>query len=483
MPTLPPTSTRNLLLRFRRYYMLALVLLFAGALANRWSGIGLYPQPHRTDDEYDYLWGGMSILNGDPPVGWSFLKGLPQENLLGHYWMGKVRYPMYQYYFDHPPLFQVATAVTAKLAGVNARAVSLEDPDGSMTLWFVKLKKLRVLPLLLFAISFVLLWKWLRATVGPVAALIALSILSFIDNFVAHHRLVVADNMVVPCMLGIFVMLTRWKRGRSRTRVAALTVVGLAAAAVLTKLVALMLVPGVVAWACACCRGKRALQPIAWVTVGAGLGLAGYVGFACMHSPEAFIATMRSHSGRFQDFYGIARMIGAQVLVITREDTGWIIGGWILFFAYALRQNLAGNALFAAGMGLMFGYVFFAPADWYGWHVVPFYPFLAAGWGIGIRGALRRPGGPQAILLLYLLVTEVFSSQMLPARYLSAARYAYIGVGGLLFFPWGFRCDAPRRLVLRALVIFLLAAGLTLQLYKTRWVQWQIENGTEQLSR
>jgi len=429
----------------------------------RFSALGSYPKPHATNDEYSNLWAGSSILNGSQPVAWSLLKGLPKANLLGHYQFDEDVYPLYQPYFDHPPVFQITTGLVGRLLGSESYKAKLRNPTNSVVLWDIPLWKLRLLPLSLYAISFWLLWNWVRLASGPFAALLSAALYGFVYSIVIHQRLVVSDNLVVPLLLGSMVILEKARKNRAQEKRTVTYVACAIILAVLTKLLALAIVPCIALWSYRLGDSKRAFR-ITVVAIGASIiAILLFAFYGWVLDWDGFVATMQSQSKRFAGFIALRHLFSHHPNVHSDGFSAWIFGGWILVFALVARSRSASSIQYAC-LGYLAGYIFLAPDGLYGWYHLTFFPFLCASWGTAIRGAIRAPMSPLGIILLMLLVPAAFQEfSWLSDDFRSAFRYAYAIIIAIIVTPFP-RFGLQKLTVLRYITAIALGLGLSAQI-------------------
>src|SRR5690606_38158147 len=123
-------------------------------------------------------------------------------------------------------------------------------------------------------------------------------------------------------------------------------------------------------------RGRAALRPCAWATAGAAIGIAILLIFAAVFGFSDFLITMRAQAVRFYDLGGVLDAIRHQPLVHESLASPWLTGAWLLAALSLTITRGAHRAIYTALIGYAFAYVFFAPVDLYGWHLLPFMPFL-----------------------------------------------------------------------------------------------------------
>lgn len=460
----PPTAAGPLpayAVRFRRSHRWFIWTVFLLSLVHRIVGLGIVPAPGETNDEISHVWAGITLLAGEAPKSWTQLN-VPPGYVVGHLDGSYHGYSVVQPSFDHPPLFHLLSGTAAKLAGAESYAARLDSPDSTTTLWRVDIARLRWLSILLYAVTFWIMWRWLRLALGPAGACVAMVLFAFLQNAVIHHRLALSDNLVTPLFLGIMLCLERWRRGIIMPRKAMLNMSACLALAVATKLIALAIIPAIVAWSASVKRGRAALQPILWSAAGAAIGIAIILAYAAAYGFDAFLQTMHAQSGRFYDIGAIFDLVRHQPLVHTGAISEWIVSAWLLVIFGLATARSGRRGIFAALLGYLVGYTFFVPVDYYGWYLVPMLPFLCAAWGHALRSAWRCPQ----------VLTSAFATLLLAAAALnpilantpdlrSLIRYAYVVLAVLMLFPWGFSFDPRRRQVIRAAIIALLLIGLS----------------------
>ncbi len=459
--------------RFRRWHLWIVLAIFILSVIHRIAGLGAIPAPGETSDEISHVWAGLSLLSGDPPRSWTQLD-LPPDYLLGHLDPAHQGFSIVRPAFDHPPLFHLLVGTAAHLSGATPFSITLTNPANTITLWDVSLWRLRWLSLVLYMLSFWLMWKWLRLAIGPAAACVAIILFAFLENFTIHHRLVISDNLVTPLLLFVMLSLERWRRGWLSPRKAGLYVAVAIALAVTAKLIALAVVAAVFAWSAASFRGARALRPCRWAITGTAGGIIAIVSYAAIYGFDAFIQTMRAQSGRFYDLGGLFDLVRHQPLVHTDATSEWIVGAWLLVALGAATARGSRRGVFAALIGYVAAYIFFVPVDYYGWYLMPMAPFLCAAWGFALRGAWRRPSAVSSTFVILLLIAAALNPLFANSPELrTAGRYAYLAVAVLMLFPWGFKFDDLRKAAIRILILALVLIGLSQEI--TRLIALQLQ--------
>ncbi|MGI8906401.1 MAG: ArnT family glycosyltransferase [Candidatus Sumerlaeaceae bacterium] len=399
-PQREPAAPHALLQR-RNVRLLLPILIFIAGLTIRLYGLGVYPQRHACDDEFHYLWAGTSLLESGVPTSWSRLAGA-QSAWIGRLdWEG-MHYQLVRPALDHPPLFSALTGIAGKLAGATPIVLRTVE-GGSIKLWDAELGRIRLLSILLFCFTFWLLFDILRMSFGFAAANIGILCYGFIAHIVAHNRLLVADNLIVPLMLcGLWTTQRYLNRTMSERRFAVIVIAALTAA-MLCKLVAACC--AVALFALLLFAGKR--REVFYPVAGVLLGIACNLVYAVVQGWGTFREVIQTHAQRYSGFDSLERLIRTQPLVGADDFNSLILLGWIAIFALALRRRP--QPIIAGFIAYLFGFVFFTPSNAiYGWYALPLYPFLCLGIAFAVTETWKRPCGIAAIAVLLLLLSRGF---------------------------------------------------------------------------
>jgi hypothetical protein len=126
----------------------------------------------------------------------------------------------------------------------------------------------------------------------------------------------------------------------------------------------------------------------------------------------------------------------------------------------SLHSNAGIRGAFAAGIAMLAGFAFFAPAQCLGWYGCMFFPFVAMGWAVGMRRLWRKPYTLQSRLTLVLLACAALISAItvLPDQR-GALRLTYAGVTALSIVP-PLRSNCRHLFAFRLAILALLLFGL-----------------------
>lgn len=382
------------------------LLFLALGLALRWVDLGKFPRKFQTLDEYHYLWVGMSLLHDGEARAWSNLeayRSLPKTK------RGIVRFSdadmtIVAPALDHPPLFSVCAGAAGLLTG--GRLVEERRPDGAaVAVWQIDLARARHLSLLLFVFTFGFLFGIARGACGFATGWLACLIYAVTTHIAFHNRLLVTENMTTPLFLWNLWILQRYVAGKSSRTVFGTVSVASTAGALLCKLAAVSQAAAIVYLLFLYGRRRDVVFPVLGVVLGMGL----FCLYGWWQDWEIFLTILRNQAGRFFGFNVIQSFILLPAIVHNLDMHPLMTAGWICVF-YQMLASRRGGIFSAAGVYLL-AFAFFAsvPAI-YGWHVIPFYPFLCLALAATIREAWGSTGAARFAVLLLFLWGVVFHS-------------------------------------------------------------------------
>ena len=443
-----PDDDRRRLTGRRLVLFLALLVL---ALFLRRHDLAEYPAQYQTFDEYHYLCVGLSLLHEGRPTAWSPLSSYLSCGVTPRkvHILGGARVSMVCPALDHPPLFSLVAGAFAQLTG--ARRVFVPQPEGGLfPLWDVDLGRARHLSLLLFAFSLFFLFEIARRAFSFDVACVAALFYGVIAHVVFQSRLIVTENLTTPLFLLNLYYLQRYVDGRStRAGFGAATIVS-TAAALLCKLVAVSQAAAVVYLLFLYRRRRDVVYPV----VGVALGAALYLAYGWWQGWDVFWAVLSGQAGRFYGFNALVRIVTDPAVVHTPNLSYLLLLGWIALFGAVLYRR--GTMILAAPLLYLLGFVFFAslPAI-YGWHIVPFYPFLCLALALLVVNVYRRCRPVEFAALMVALAPAAFDA----IRPLADSRHPALLRGGCLLivaatltFPF-FRRPIAKRLMQSAILI------------------------------
>jgi hypothetical protein len=443
-----------------------LIVLLVSALALRWFHLGVFPRPNQTADEYHYLWAGLNLLHEGKATSWSnpeYYRGMPipQKTIV----FRQAPYCMVTPALDHPPLFSLGAGSFARATG--AHRIPVPQPDGtSYVLWDVDLGRARLLSLILFCATFLLLFEVCRHAFSFDVAAITLCFYGAIAHIVVHNRLLVTENLTTPLFLLNIYYLQRYVAGKSsETAFAAVSILA-TAAALLSKVVAVSQAPAIIVLLLLCGRRREIVYPALGVLLGGAL----YALYGWWQGWDTFLALLATQAARFSGFGELKRFIVVSAIVHDPDVSVPLFAAWILLFAEILHRRE--SLLLAAAPLYLLSFSYFAcVADIYGWHSGPFYPFLCMALAIAIHRIWKDAHMPGFLVLLSFFYLYVFSLVFgAYPDYRKILRLAYLLLTPLLILLPLLQ-PKTRKHTIRLTTIALVAIALIREL----WVNWSLK--------
>jgi hypothetical protein len=394
--------------RRRRLERWAIVLaLLALAVGLRVKDLGRVPMPLETADELHYAWCGLSLMADGRPTAWTLLTTGYEKTpaWMGRFKLGKNWALIASPALDHPPLYSLLAGGFAKLTGAAPMQVTT-DEGRHVQLWALDMGRCRVLSIILFGVGFLLLYDLAARRCGWTVALTTLALYGTISHVVLHDRLLVTETLSTPIFLGSLCAWERYRLGRwSERRFAVVTILA-TAAALLVKVIAVSQAAAIVFLLLMEGRRRAALYPI----LGAILGMGIYCAYGAWQGWGLFLHVLATQAERFRGFDILDKAIRFPQLVHVENFDYPLFLGWIaLFGCGACRRPSRGWPLLVAALAYFLAFAFFVPVmEFWGWHLMPFYPFLALGLAIMFCEAYRRPKPAALVTMVALLAPMAF---------------------------------------------------------------------------
>lgn len=174
---------------------IVVIILILGLIL-RLHNYEIYPQRGASSDEYTYSFLGISLLTKGVPESWSNLNAYNNNYDLT---IRQLYFPMVYPYFDHPPLNGVLVGGWSIL-------------NHQTTFEQVDLKTIRLVPIFLSLISSIFVFLIGFKLFDYRSAIWALLIYSTATIFVMNQRVVFAENLLTPLLLGTIYIYAHTKR-------------------------------------------------------------------------------------------------------------------------------------------------------------------------------------------------------------------------------------------------------------------------------
>ncbi|MEK7065402.1 MAG: glycosyltransferase family 39 protein, partial [Patescibacteria group bacterium] len=351
--------------------LLVVTVLVMGTIL-RFHNYDVYPQRGATSDEYTYAFLGQSLLTKGVPISWSYFGAYKNREDLT---IKKLYFPIVWPYFDHPPLngIVVATWAIAK---------------GEMTFEQITLSTIRQIPIVLTAISSLLLFLLLYRTYGYGVGLLALVIYSTSTIMVVSSRVVMAENLLTPLLLGA---LLYYDRVRKRLDMRGAVVLGiLSGLAIWTKELGIVVFLSVVAFLF---YDRDKVQKKGVVTAILLLAVLGYVFYGFSYDKEVFLAIVATQASRMVGPETLWMLMSRPVLINKVFYDGWYLFGIVAVFAgfSDWKKHFRILVPFFIYFILLVGSL--TREGEMGWYMIVAYPFLCAAASITLTDWWKKPNG------------------------------------------------------------------------------------------
>lgn len=355
----------------RRFHLVALCSLTLIAALLRFHDYSLVPFFAETDDEFDVGWNGWQTLESGVPTGWFFPEAPYPEGVVRQ-WFGTG-------YFMVTPAFHRAPLMPL-LAGSAAHAA------GAETLFDVKLRDIRIPPILLSLLTLSGVYLAALRLFGTTSALLSSLLYATLPLVVVGSRLCKEENALTP--LFIFALLAADYAGNSRSDRRWVWICGLfSALAILAKQTGLAVPLAASLILMQRPRGfGTGLIAIA-VTCSAVVGA--WVAY-CLAVDASLFWTVTAFMGSLPGGFEVPlRILSEPRIVSSHFGNGWYQWLWISFAMVALRER---RVLWIPVACYLLTIIASAQARFvYGWYLLPFYPFLCIGAGRFLDRTLRHP--------------------------------------------------------------------------------------------
>ncbi len=314
--------------RFNTWKFAPILLVLVLSLFLRAKGLGFFPYPNQTADEYHYLWTGLSLWNSGRSTTWSDLLAYDHhEAVIGliHYY--GVPYRIVSPSLDHPPLFSLLLGGFTYVIGTQGVRLPV-TMDSGHAIWNVDLGKVRIFSLVLYTLAFLILFDLVRQIGSFSTTFLSLVFYGFIGHIAIQGRLLVTENLSIIFFLLNLTIFQRYHDGKcSRVKFGLATIV-LVTAAIITKLIGLSHAAAIVGLLLIYGKPRDIIYPVIGVFTGLGL----FFLYGWMVSWELFWDLLKEHSRRFKGFLSVSFILSLQQIVHTRFFNFTLIIAWVALF-------------------------------------------------------------------------------------------------------------------------------------------------------
>lgn len=364
--------------------LVGLILLLA--LGLRLHNYAVYPQRGASSDEYTYSFMGISLLTRGMPISWSNFS--PYQNRYDLI-IDNLYFPMVYPYFDHPPLNGILVGGWAILFGEN-------------TFEKISLKTIRLVPIFLSLISSVFVFLLGKKLYDEKAALWALLIYATATIFVMNGRVVFAENLLTPIILGSIYLFLLFK---GQMTVGKTILLGLlCGAAFWTKELGVALFFALF-YLFVTQKFKPRFTLI--LTLVFTLSLLGYAAYGAYYDAELFQKIIFAQADRIIGPQTLLMLTGTPIIVNKPYFDGWYFLGFLCLFMAFGQYRKHKFMLVPAAIYLMLMIYSLNRQGEMGWYMIVLFPFMAIAAAYYLVESLREQGWFIFIALMFVGLAQV----------------------------------------------------------------------------
>ena len=360
------------------------------------------PAQSETADEFLYPWAGMSLITTGVPSSWSWFTSYPEGKVYNK-WGGPFR--IVSPWLEKPPLYSL-------LSGSWMLAFGAHD------FFDVRLSVLRLLPITLSFVTIVLVGTLAAKVLTPATGLLAALLYTTIPTIAVSNRLSLTENLLTPLIL-----LTLLALESKHKFAAAFVLISGVILTVLTKQIGISLLITVSILLLA----QRAWKMLGLVVLAGLAGFGIYYGMGIYYGWEQFMRVQNEFQQAFTSA-GLPELMASlfSFPTVGRKDhllfDGSMLLGYLILFAAPLwtaveihTASLIGAARSKTFALFLFPFVFLiclslvasgAGFSFYGWHVVPLFPFITIFLAQTLLNYWRGKLSPFTSLIIFLFLAS-----------------------------------------------------------------------------
>lgn len=337
-----------------KLFTLVLVLLLGIIL--KLHNYSIYPQRGATSDEYSYSFQGVSLLTKGVPISWS---AFTQYKNLRHLTINHLYFPIVYPYFDHTPLNGIVTGAWALAHGEN-------------TFEKIQLKTIRIVPIILSVISSLLVFLIGFKLFNYKTAIWALLIYSTTTIFVIQGRVVLAENLITPLLLGVmYGFIKFYKKIDIKKTIYLGTLAGLTFWAKELGIVGFFSI--LYLFISERLKIKYILILVATFSFFIGL----YIAYGIHFDAEVFWKILTQQSARFIGPDTLAYILSTPIIVNKFYNDGWYLFGFFAFYASFLSYRENKFIIVPSTIYFLLLLSSLTQRGEMGWYIIPLFPFMS----------------------------------------------------------------------------------------------------------
>ncbi len=352
-------TTENFLyinIKVNKIRLATLILVLILGIILKLHNYSIYPQRGATSDEYSYSFQGVSLLTKGIPISWS---SFTQYKNLRHLTINRLYFPIVYPYFDHTPLNGIVT---------GAWALAFQEN----TFEKIQLKTIRLVPIILSTISSLLVFLIGFKLFDYKTAIWALLIYSTTTIFAIQGRVVLAENLITPLLLGsIYAFIKFYKIINLQKTLLLGTLAGLTLWAKELGIVGFFSL--LYFFTSERLKIKYTLLLIATFLFFVGL----YIAYGIYFDAEVFWKILNQQSARIIGPDTLLYVLSNPILINKFYNDGWYFLGFFTFFSAFTSYKENKFILVPAAIYFLLLLFTLTQRGEMGWYIIPLFPFMS----------------------------------------------------------------------------------------------------------
>lgn len=369
----------------RLQIFLVIIVLFVGLIL-RLHNYSVYPQRGATSDEYSYSFLGVSLLTKGVPVSWSALSGYKNRSDLT---IKNLYFPIVFPYFDHPPLNGLLVGSWALLFGQN-------------TFPKIELSTIRLVPIMLSMISSIFVFLLGLRLYSFKTALWALLIYSTTVLFVMNGRVVLAENLLTPLLLGTIYLFYSFRKNMTFKKTILIGI--LCGLGLWTKELGIVIFLSMLYLFIA---EKIKMKLIITLTIASLSFVLLYIGYGAYYNWEVFKTVVSIQSDRVIGPETLLYLTSTPIIINKIYYDGWYFLGFVSFFLSFLDYQKHKLILVPAFIYFLLMVFSLTEKGEMGWYLIPLFPFMALFTANFLAEGLEKNNWSIFLLLIFVGLYEV----------------------------------------------------------------------------
>lgn len=365
--------------------LLVISVLFIGLII-RLHNYSIYPQRGATSDEYSYSFLGVSLLTKGVPISWSAVSGYKHRSDLT---IKNLYFPIVYPYFDHPPLNGLLVGGWALLFGQD-------------TFSKIELSTVRLVPVFLSMMSSVFVFYLGFHLYNFKTGLWALLIYSTTVIFVMNGRVVLAENLLTPLLLGAIYLFYSFIKNMTFKKAMAIGI--LCGLALWTKELGIAVFLSMLYLFIA---EKIKIKLTVALTITSLSFMLLYFLYGAYYDWEVFKAVISIQSDRVIGPETLLYVTSTPIIINKIYYDGWYFLGFISFFLSFVDYKKHRFVLIPAFIYFLLMIFSLTEKGEMGWYLIPLFPFMALFTANFLVDGLEKKNWAIFLLLIFIGLHEV----------------------------------------------------------------------------